>query len=166
MGELQEIERVLLGAIEEFNQHEGYLIKNDLSERCICAKFACYLAKSLKESRFRDYAVDVEYNRGGSGLDYCHKTLGNKKIVVDLIVHKRGYDREYGFDNLFCIEMKKKYKKPDLTSDKERLKILTQNSSGFCYRAGYMVLISQDQDLEKYELEIDERFYNEYYLGE
>ena len=119
------------------------------------------MTESLKNSRFWDYAVDVEYNRGGSGLDYGYKTIGDKKIVVDLIVHKRGYDRDFGFDNLFCIEMKKKYKNPDLTSDKNRLRILTDDNSGFCYRAGFMVLITKDQDLEKYELEIDERFYNQ-----
>lgn len=41
------------------------------------------------------------------------------------------------------------------------MKITGGTNSGFCYRAGFMVLITKDQDLEKYELEIDERFYNQ-----
>ena len=36
----QELMEIVDVAIKEFNSKEKYLIKNDLSERCICAKFA------------------------------------------------------------------------------------------------------------------------------
>lgn len=32
----------LNSALQSFNQNEQYLISRDLSERCICAKFASY----------------------------------------------------------------------------------------------------------------------------
>lgn len=115
----------LNSALQSFNQNEQYLISRDLSERCICAKFASYLERAIAESEFCEYVVDVEYNRGSRGNEHAAKVLNGHNIVVDLIVHKRGYDEQRGFNNLFCIEMKKAYKRCDLSSDKERLRILT-----------------------------------------
>jgi hypothetical protein len=127
----------LNSALQSFNQNEQYLISRDLSERCICAKFASYLERAIAESEFCEYVVDVEYNRGSRGNEHAAKVLNGHKIVVDLIVHKRGYDEQRGFNNLFCIEMKKAYKRCDLSSDKERLRILTDNFCGFGYKAGF-----------------------------
>ena len=56
-------------AIERFNNAEQYIIKNDLSERCICACFARYLADVIMNSCLYGYCVDVEYNRGYDGQD-------------------------------------------------------------------------------------------------
>ena len=65
----ENILRVLNTAITNFNRAEQYLIKNDLSERCICSKFASYLERALVGSPFEDYVVDVGYNRGYDGKD-------------------------------------------------------------------------------------------------
>ena len=46
----------------------NFVIEN---ERCICAKFASYLERAIAESEFREYAVDVEYNRGSRGNEYA-----------------------------------------------------------------------------------------------
>ena len=54
-------------AVNSFNRKEQYLIKNDLSERCICARFAMHLAQALENSPYSKYEVDVEYNRGADG---------------------------------------------------------------------------------------------------
>lgn len=51
----------LNSALQSFNQNEQYLISRDLSERCICAKFASYLERAIAESEFCEYVVDVEY---------------------------------------------------------------------------------------------------------
>ena len=45
-------------AIRAFNDAEMHLIKNDLSERCICARFAMYLSKVIENTPFSDYYVD------------------------------------------------------------------------------------------------------------
>ncbi len=58
----QELVNLVRIAINEFNQKEKYLLKNDLSERCICAQFAMYLSKCLINSEYTDYKVDVEYS--------------------------------------------------------------------------------------------------------
>lgn len=86
--------------------------------------------------------------------------LNGHNIVVDLIVHKRGYDKQRGFDNLFCIEMKKSYKRCDLSSDKERLRILTDDSFGFGYKAGFMITADADKSHNKYKLVVESAFYN------
>lgn len=94
-------------AIADFNANEQYLIRNDLSERCICAKYATYLEKQIQQSEFSSYVVDVEYNRGYMGREHAVKSMNGRNIVVDLIVHKRGFNEQTGFNNLICIEMKK-----------------------------------------------------------
>ena len=75
----------LNSALQSFNQNEQYLISRDLSERCICAKFASYLERAIAESEFCEYVVDVEYNRGSRGNEHAAKVLNGHNIVVDLI---------------------------------------------------------------------------------
>lgn len=91
-------------ALQSFNLNEQYLISRDLSERCICAKFASYLERAIAESEFREYIVDVEYNRGSQGNEHAATRLNGRNIVVDLIVHKRGYNEQRGFDNFFALK--------------------------------------------------------------
>ena len=147
-------------SISKFNEAEAYLISRDLSERCICARFARYLENELKNFGFADYMVDVEYNRGGEGIESNPKILNYKKIVVDLIVHKRGYDENYGFSNLICIEMKKDYKRFNLDSDKERLKNLVDYSYHYCYEAGFMIIIHRNINKQEYALKIESSYFN------
>jgi len=145
--------------INAFNENEDYLISRDLSERCICAKFAMYLDRILSNSEFSTYTVDVEYNRGHIGNEYSLKRLNGRNIVVDLIVHKRGYDSAIGFDNLICIEMKKKYKNYSLTSDIQRLQAMTDNVNGFGYKAGFMIVADKNKRNHECKLLIEHAFY-------
>ena len=141
-------------AVNSFNRKEQYLIKNDLSERCICARFAMHLAQALENSPYSKYEVDIEYNRGADGKERAIKRLCNDIIVVDLVVHKRGYDERIGFDNLICIEMKKTSNRKGCDSDEKRLKNMTGADYGFCYNLGIMILIDNKQNL----LRIKSRF--------
>ena len=159
-AEQKQIFDIVLKSIDNFNLNEQYLISRDVSERCICAKFANYLEKSILDSQFSEYVVDVEYNRGSKGNEYAAKMLHGKNIVVDLIVHKRGFSEEIGFNNLICIEMKKGYKRVSLASDKNRLRILTDDKLGFCYQAGYMLVAYADKKLDDYGLRIESKYYN------
>ena len=146
-------------AIQNFNRNEQYLISRDLSERCICAKFASYLEKATIPYGFSEYFVDVEYNRGSQGNEYAAKLIDKRHIVVDLIVHKRGYDANIGFQNLICIEMKKNYKRPDMSADLSRLEKMTTSRYGFGYKAGFMIVAVANRELEEYKLHIDYSFY-------
>lgn len=166
------LKRIVDNAITTFNNNELYLLENDLSERCICAKFAIYLQDKIATSRdYQDYVVDVEYNRGARGKDYEPKRLpnSNARITVDLVVHKRGYSEQIrqhgvrqviGYSNLICIEMKKPKNSnkalESIAKDKERLSIMTRNSQGLGYSIGFMIFINNTG------LSIDESFYDEY----
>lgn len=162
MTEIQkQITECIESAIRDFNQNERYLISRDLSERCICAKFASYLERTLEQSIFCEYAVDVEYNRGSRGNEYAAKRLNGHNIVVDLIAHKRGYNNDRGFDNLFCIEMKKGYNPNGITSDKERLRIMTDSMYGFGYKAGFMILAISNRRTHEDKLIIESKYYRE-----
>lgn len=141
-------------AIVSFNSKEEYLIKNDLSERCICSRFMMHLTDALKNTNYQDYIVDVEYNRGADGQERNIKRIDDSPITVDLIVHKRGYDCNLGYDNLICIEMKKSTDRRGLNADKERLIKMTNWDYGFCYKTGFMIVI----DMKNKCLVIDEQF--------
>lgn len=133
-------------AITTFNTEEAYLLHNDLSERCICSRFAMHLTKALKDTVYQDYIVDVEYNRGFDGKERSPKRMYDAPITVDLIVHKRGYDPNYGFDNLICIEMKKTTNRAGCKNDIERLKNMVSFDYGYCYRAGFMILANMKSE--------------------
>lgn len=158
------ISNVLLCYVEEaldaFNANESYLIEHDVSERCICAKFATYLEKKLSKTQYKDYDVDVEYNRGYKGNADAAKMMHGRRIVTDLIVHKREKNENGEYDNLICIEMKKEYKHLDMSSDKLRLEVMTDINRGFFYKLGLMVVARKSQETHIYGLYIDSIYFN------
>lgn len=148
------LKTIIESAISEFNKNETYLIKNDLSERCICARFATYITESLKNTPYSDYDVDVEYNRGANGKEYGVKKIDNNPITVDLIVHKREYDEDNGFINLICIEMKKSTDRRGCCDDETRLRKMCSWEYNFHYSEGFMILVN----MKECQLEIKENF--------
>lgn len=152
----EKIKQLVEKTINKFNQNEKYLMENDLSERCICAKFMSYLERTIENSDFRGYEVDVEYNRGNDGKTYTVKELNGSKIVVDLIIHKREVQPDGGFDNLVCIEMKKNCNRRNIRKDIIRLDKMTDLHYGFNYQVGFMIMVWD----EKLSIE------KEFYLGE
>lgn len=152
---IADLKNIVKEAVNNFNENEEYLIKTDLSERCICARFAMSLTDVLADTRYRDYYVDVEYNRGAFGSERSAKRIEKKRIIVDLIVHKRGYNPEEGFNNLICIEMKKTTNRNGCNADEERLQKMINLSYGFNYKLAVMILIN----VKKHCLEIKDYFY-------
>ncbi len=166
------LKRIVENSIGSFNTNEKYLLENNLSERCICARFALYLQNEISGScTYQDYIVDVEYNRGAKGKDYEPKRLNDndKPITVDLIVHKRGFSEQVrqhgerqiiGYCNLICIEMKKPRNTTRsniaILADKERLRTMTRNNEGFSYSIGFMIFVNSDS------LSINESFCDVY----
>lgn len=90
-------------ALESLATYDDILLEYDVGERTIAAKLAQYL-----QGVFPGHDVDVEYNRHGLdpkrvGLPVgCHQA-GDALVVPDIVVHRRGHDR----DNLLVIELKK-----------------------------------------------------------
>lgn len=75
---------LIQAALADFNLHERYLLEANLSERCICARFAMYLEKLLPAYQAEGYTVDVEYNRGMDGHDRSPKRLNDDLIIADM----------------------------------------------------------------------------------
>lgn len=156
-NEQQKVKNIVDLAINKFNDKETYLLENNLSERCICSKFAEYLSIEIESSEFAAYEVDVEYNRGNHGVENSPKTLCDQKIVVDLIVHKRGYNNITGFDNIICIEMKKSNdsrRLQGIRDDEDRLRKLTDYQYSFNYQIGFMIIA----DIKEKKLYIRNQF--------
>lgn len=160
------LKNLIMSTINTFNHLDHHLLKNDVSERCICARFAFHLQNEISRTiDYSNYFVDVEYNRGANGNDYEPKRLDDNKksITVDLIVHRRVYNEKphyigdrmvIGYSNLICIEMKKIYNLRNIKSDRDRLKIMTNGNGPFGYTMGFMIII------DKNVLRISDSYYN------
>ena len=65
---------ILKKSLAHFNTQEQYLIQNDLSERCICARFAMHLTQALQETVYQDYirflykGIIINHNKNRANL--------------------------------------------------------------------------------------------------
>ena len=79
--------------------------------------------------------------------------------VKDVFVQNlRGYNKNYGFQNYICIEMKKsndRRKETGLQADIERLHSLTSFEYGFLYQIGFLIIAN----IKTKKLEILQEFY-------
>jgi len=102
------------------------LFGRDSSETCICGALMARLKSELWGTPFKDYNIDIEYNRNLNGLKRIY-TDHEIPIRCDLIVHSRG--RFITQDNLISIEMKKEYRnQEEKQQDRNRLIALTSPS--------------------------------------
>lgn len=156
---LKELVVIVESALKEFNEKDSFLIRTNENERTICSRLALYIETELQNAQYNEFTVDTEHNRGYNG-DECATKRGKtgKPIVLDIVVHKREYNKLYGFDNLICIEAKKETDPRGLDADKERLKFLTDPNEGFLYKLGCMLVIHSKPELNKYWIDIESMF--------
>ena len=119
-------------------------------------RYARKLAENLNERNVIDARVPSILISGGGNFPVAKKHKQNAARDRNY----GEYDEQRGFNNLFCIEMKKAYKRCDLSSDKERLRILTDNFCGFGYKAGFMITATADKIHDEYKLVVESAFYN------
>ena len=116
-------------SLESFVKRDIANILANVSERTLCGNLCCSLHDELQKTDYRNYFVDVEYNRKQNGeiKTYINEKFEVIKINCDLIVHTRG--ATISNDNLICIEMKKIGRpKQELINDRNRLIALTKIS--------------------------------------
>ncbi len=120
-------------ANNSFIESDISLLNSRVSERTLCGALMFHLYKEILSTKYKDYYVDVEYNRNKNGkVKTFLKTIkGPKEEVVrincDLIVHSRGECIEQ--DNLIAVEMKKSNRPTyEKESDRVRLMALTKDS--------------------------------------
>lgn len=127
--------------IEIFEQANKNLLNKDIelftakvSERTLCGALMLHLHDVIKNTHYKEYFVDVEYNRNKGGkLKTILKTIKgcDEKIIrinCDLIVHSRGSNIYQ--DNLIAIEMKKS-SRPQNEKDKDRERIIALTKESF-----------------------------------
>lgn len=114
------------GALNDLIEHDYYLLASSAHERSLTHKLGEHLQKRTS------YDVDCEYNRQA----YNPKMLNGKLILPDIIVHKRGTN-----ENIVEIEAKRRANNRTAAAKKdiERLKKLTDSSSGYGYKVAYFI---------------------------
>lgn len=127
-----ELKDLFLKANKSFIARDRELLDLKVSERTLCGALMIHLNSQLQNSHYKDYFVDVEYNKNKGGRLKTIKTIYGPeervvRIICDLIVHSRGHCLEQ--DNLIAVEMKKHSRsEQEKLADKERLSCLTQDS--------------------------------------
>jgi hypothetical protein len=147
-------------ALQEFVEKEKYILKNNLSERCITHKLANYL-----EEKFFGFDVDCEYNRKYNLVEMANDI---KRVIIseeemieiakdrinendtysvypDIIVHKRESN-----NNHLIIEIKKSNNKnsSDKKFDKKKLERFTDkvdNDLTYEYKLGIYLEIGVEE---------------------
>lgn len=135
---VNELSQLFEKANEYFLIYDKELLESEVSERTLCGALMLHLHEVLKDSKYNNYNVDVEYNRNKNGrLKTIIKTiegLDSKiiKINCDLIVHSRGKNTKQ--DNLIAVEMKKSNRcEQEKQSDRDRLICLTKENDKNTY---------------------------------
>jgi hypothetical protein len=104
-------------AIGELLIKDEYLLEIDAGERAIVGRLQQYLM-----SKFPDFNVDTEYDRHGINIkriilpQYC-RNGGLRRVVPDLVVHKRGSDNL----NILAVEIKKETNHEPRDCDRAKL---------------------------------------------
>lgn len=129
---IEELEEIFEKANDRFIRKNATLFETQVSERTLCGALMIELYEVLKDTKYYDYFVDVEYNRNiGGTLKTLKKTIrGPEEQIItincDLIVHSRGQNVLQ--DNLIAVEMKKSTgKQIDKDKDRDRLECLTKS---------------------------------------
>jgi len=157
MTRYEEFEKAVAFFVEANEQFVGankHLFDVKVSERCFCGALMnqMNLLLNFTKSCYRNYYVDVEYNRDGEDFK---RNIENKKISCDIILHSRG---NFPNDNIIAIEMKKESNSNDPESDKARLMDMTKPTCsdrevcGYALGIFYTIAETYDKiDLEYYK---------------
>jgi hypothetical protein len=127
-------------SLDLFYEKDAHLIEINVHERSIAHKFAEYL-----QLLFPDYNVDCEYDRHGKytkkleRIKECDKDRTTNRILPDIIIHKRGHDR----NNLVVFEVKSK--STATACDIKKLELLTKKLGEFGYDFGFFVQFGNER---------------------
>lgn len=119
------INEILIPSLRLLYETDFFNIRNGVSERNICARFAHHIENRMKEydkrnndRLFQCYYADVEYNRmnNGNTKHYEDSERRPREMVSDLVIHNRGPRQNY-----LAVEMKRKGNYQKRKNDRERL---------------------------------------------
>jgi hypothetical protein len=114
---------------KRFEKALGHMLSDDIdllernaAERAIGGRLAAHLSVL-----FPDHNVDVEYDRHGlkpKAVElppFC-RGGGRKRVIPDIVVHRRGIDTE----NLLVVELKKETNREPRDCDRAKLRALRE----------------------------------------
>lgn len=122
-----EINERLVEALQVLVAEDGELLERNASERSIGARLAARMIPL-----FPDHDVDVEYDRHGLDPkavelpDIC-RGGGRRRIIPDIVVHRRGHDEE----NLLAVEIKKETNRESRNCDLAKLEAMRRELGYF-----------------------------------
>lgn len=132
------IKRYVESALNKVYREDMSLIEREASERAIVFRFGLYLYEILKSTEFKDYDVDVEYNRNG----YDAKRIPSRQngSYPDLIMHCRTSNEL----NLLVLEFKTEWSRESQEDDERKIRDFLDKSGVYKFRYGATVLIGDN----------------------
>ena len=132
-------------ALDKVYQEQKYLIENRVHERSIVFWFGIYFYELLKNSEFKDYDLDFEYNRNFDDVKRTKHSVNG--IYPDIILHKRGSNKH----NLLAIEFKTWWSDRDkFNKDIEKLQDLINSNGKYRYKHTLFVILEKDKPSIEY----------------
>ena len=125
-------------ALNKLYAEQVYLITNEVHERSIVFWFGVYLNDELKNSEYKNFNLDFEYNKNHSNPKKT--TNFPKGTYPDLILHKRGSNK----DNILMIEFKTWWD-DDNVKDINKLKDFTNQDGEYRYKIGYSIILNKSR---------------------
>jgi hypothetical protein len=173
MRQKKYIKEYIEPALDDLYKKDMSIFQNNLCERCIAFRFAHYLQNKFDKDKNNKYFVDCDYNSSvyfnkktgklerRNGKPISEENQGKakmKKRFIDIIVHKRGHNKdENNWSDLICFELKKwnSNNSPDKNgirpSEKDRNN-LEKLTSIYGYKYGFHLIFGKEK--EKTEIEI------------
>ena len=120
-------------------------------KRSIVFWFGVYLYELLKNSEFKGYDLDVEYNRN---FDDVKRTENFERTYPDIILHKRGSKN----NNLLIIEFKTSWNNREENESRDIMKLrdFINPNGKYRYKHALFVILERDKASIKYIGGIDE----------
>ena len=141
----KELEEIIKSTLTEFYANDDYLVDNHRdyderyrhnNERSLVFRFGIYFDKLLKQSKFKDYQLDSEYNRNLNDEKRLEPTERGK--FPDIILHKRGTN-EF---NLLMVEFKTWWDN-DRIGDIGKIEKFVDNNREYKYEFGLSVIFEK-----------------------
>jgi type I restriction enzyme M protein len=127
--EIVSVKEKIIKALKKLNSRDKYLFDIKANERSVSAKLSSYL-----QEEFPLDDVDHEYNRD---IEDTKVVDNDKKVLPDIIIHKRGANEQ----NIAVIELKINSSKKDKEIDTKKLKNIVDK---FGYKNAYFINITEN----------------------
>lgn len=124
-------------SLDSLYANDQHLFNIKAHERALVFRFGLYFENFKNKTEFKDYDLDIEYNRNFSEP----KKIYDDCVLPDLIFHKRGNNNS----NLLIIEFKTEWSQEDHDGDFKKLKAFTKFDGEYRYSLGIFTLLKSNR---------------------